>query len=649
MSGLTQLLYTGASGVMAATEAMQTVSNNTANVNTPGYNVESVNQVEIPGQPGAPGSGTQVTSIQRSFQEFVYQQLAAAGSASQAAQVNETSAQTLSALFPVTSGGANGLGAALDNFFAAVNTVSQDPTSQPNRQLLLNDAQSLASNFNSLGSQLASNLTNLNNQMTQAVQQINTLTRQIAGDNAVIGAQSTGAAGPPNSLLDQRDYLVQQLGQQLGLTLIPQANGAVDIYTASGDALVNGASAYQLSTSPDAYGSGALSVTYGPTGQDLTAGLSGGTIGGLLTARSQLISAQDSVGALAVSLADAINTQQNLGLDQNGNLGTALFAAAGPTVLPDQSNTGGAALSAAIANPGSFTPDEFIITNTASGFEAVNTTSGQATALGSGPTLSLDGMTITVTGGAAVGDSFLVQPTTQAAATLQVVTSNPAAIAAASPYVATATDTNAGNVTATAGSPTLSSTLPAGTAIIPASQFGQNLSIQFTSATSFNVLSSSNTALASGSFDPAAGAEIAIAYPASAPAGEVATITLSGGNAAAGDSFALAPGGAGSNGNIVAMAGLASQNLLSGQTLSSVYAGLVGGIGSYGQAASVASQAAQGVLSQAQTVQQSVSGVNLDEEAANLVNFEQAYQAAATVIGSAQTLFAALLAAAQAG
>ncbi|HVC53106.1 MAG TPA: flagellar hook-associated protein FlgK [Stellaceae bacterium] len=649
MTGLTQLLYTGASGVMAATEAMQTVSNNTANVNTPGYNVQSVNQVQIPGQPGVPGSGVQVTSIQRSFQQFVYQQLVAAGSASQAAQVNQTSAQTLSALFPVASGGANGLGATLNSFFAAVNTVAQDPTSQPNRQLFLNNAQSLASNFNSLGSQLATNLTDLNNQMTQAVQQINTLAQQIASDNAVIGAQSTGAAGAPNSLLDQRDYLVQQLGQQLGLTLIPQSNGTVDVYTASGDALVNGSSAYHLSTSPGAYGSGAVSIIYGPNGQDMTAALTGGTIGGLLTARSQLISAQDSVGALAVSLADAINTQQTLGLDQNGSLGTALFATAGPMALPDQANTGSAALSAKITSPNAFTPGEFIITNTASGFEAVNTTSGQATALGSGPILNLDGMTITVTGSAAVGDSFLLQPTTQAAAALRVVTSTPAAIAAASPYVATAADTNAGNVTAAAGSPTLSSALPAGTTVIPAAQFGQNLSIQFTSANSFNVLSSSNAVLASGSFNPATGAEIAIAYPASAPAGEVATVTLSPGSAAAGDTFSLTPGGIGSNGNMVAMASLASQNLLSGQTLSSVYAGLVGVVGSNGQAASVASQAAQGVLSQAQTVQQSVSGVNLDEEAAHLVSFEQAYQAAATVIGTAQTLFASLLTAVQMG
>lgn len=649
MTGLTQVLNTGVSGVLAATEAMQAVSNNTANVNTPGYDVQSVNQVEIPGLPGTPGVGAQVTSIRRSFQEFVYQQLVAAGSASQAAQVNETSAQNLSALFPVASGGASGLGAALDGFFGAANQLTQDPTSQPDRQTFLNGAQSLATTFNSLGSQLSSGLTNLNNQMTQAVQQINALTRQIAADNGLIVAQSSSSAGPPNSLLDQRDNLVQQLGQQVGITIVPQSNGAVDVYTSGGAALVNGVSAFTLSTSPGPYGGGSVSVVYGPTGQDLTATLTGGTIGGLLTARGQVIAAEGSVGGLAVALADAVNAQQSLGLDQSGNLGKALFTTTGPAVLPDLSNTGSATLSATIADPSAFTPGEYIITDTAGGFEAVDTQSGQTTALGSGPTLSFNGMTISVSGSAAVGDSFLLQPTSQAAEGLRVATTDPGAIATGSAYVATAASTNAGNIQATVGSPVSSGTLPAGIPVVPASQFGTDLSIAFTSATTFNVLSSTNTVLASGSFNPASGAKIAIAYPAPAPAGEVVTVQLAAGNAAAGDSFALTPGGTGSNGNIVAMAGLAGQALISGQTLSSAYAALVGTVGSNGQAASVASQAAQGVLTQAQTVQQSVSGVNLDEQAADLVSFEQAYQAAATVIGTAQTLFSTLLTAVQNG
>jgi len=125
-------------------------------------------------------------------------------------------------------------------------------------------------------------------------------------------------------------------------------------------------------------------------------------------------------------------------------------------------------------------------------------------------------------------------------------------------------------------------------------------------------------------------------------------MSLSPGTPATGDTFSLTPGGVDSNGNIQAMINLSSQNLLSSQTLSSAYATLAGQIGSAGQSASFAASASQGVLSQVQSVQQSISGVNLDQQAAELVSFEQAYQASAQVIASAQTLFTSLLTAVQA-
>jgi flagellar hook-associated protein 1 FlgK len=644
MSGISELLNAGISGLQAALESMQAVSNNTANVNTPGYNVESVNQSEIPSIPGAPGLGATVPSIQRAFNQFAYQQVVAAGSTSQAAQTNQTSAQTLSALFPVASGGATGLGSSISSFFSAANAVAQDPTSQPDREVMLTDAQSLASAFNSLGTQLDNNLTQIDGEMGSAVSQINALSQQIAACNAQIAVQTNSPTGAPNSLLDERDNLVQQLGQQVGITIDQAANGGVDIYTSGGAALVSGNSAYQLSATQDSYGDGSINVIYGPTGQNITANLSGGVIGGLVSARSQIVSAQGSVGALAVSLTDAVNTQQSLGLDLNGKLGGAVFSVGGPNVLPSVSNQGSATLSTAITNTNAFTAGNFVITKEASGFEAVNTTTGESSALGNGPTLSLDGMTITVAGSASNGDSFLLQPTNESARSFTVTTTDPTKIAAASAYVATPGSTNLGDVAATVSGGVAAASLPAGTPVIPAAQFGQSVSIQFTSATTYNVLSSSNTVLASGSYSAATGGEVAIAYPSPpAPSGDVVAVALSAGTVAAGDTFTLTPGGIGSNGNIVALAGLAQQSLLSGQTLSSAYSSLVGTIGTYGQGAAVAAQAAQGVLSQAQTVQQSISGVNLDQQAANLVNYEQAYQAAATVIGTAQTLFTALL------
>jgi flagellar hook-associated protein 1 FlgK len=479
------------------------------------------------------------------------------------------------------------------------------------------------------------------------VAQVTSLTQQIASLTTRIEAQTQAGQSPPNALLDSRDNLVQQLGSELGITVLSRPNDTDDIYTTGGAELVQGGSSSNLVAASGSYGGGSLSVVYQPTGQDITTSLSGGTLGGVITSQAQVVAAQNSVGALAVALSDAINTQQSLGLNSNGSLGSALFSVGGPTVLADKSNTGSGTLDVTISNLNAFQPGNFTVAKTASGYEATNTATGQVTSLGDGPALSFDGMTLAVSGTINTGDSFEVEPTATAAQTLAVTTTDPSAVAAASPYVATAGG-NSGNVTASAFSATASGSLPAGTATVPSSYFGQNLTVQFTSATTYNILSSSNAVIVSGSFSATSGAEIAVAYPSPpAPAGEVAEFSLSAGTPATGDTFSLTPGGTDSNGNIEAMSNLADQNLLSGQTLSDAYATLVGQVGSAGQTATLTSQTTQGVLSQVTSVQQSISGVNLDQQAADLVSFEQAYQASAEVLASVQSLFNSLLTAVQ--
>src|ERR1700722_12212950 len=272
MSGLGQLINTAWTGLDAAVQALDTVSNNTANVNTPGYNVESVQQAELP---GGPGNGAGVTSIQRAYDQFVLAQMVGATSASQAAQVVQDNTQNLSAIFPVASGGAGGLGASLTSFFSAMNAVSQDPTSLPNRQALLSDANALAANFNSVGSQLAANLTSLNGQLTNAVAQVNSLTQQIAKYNTQIEAQTASGVSPPNALMDSRDNLVQQLGQELGVTVVAGPSNTLNIFTTGGAALVDGGTSSNLVAGSGAYGDGSLSIIYQPNGQDITASISG--------------------------------------------------------------------------------------------------------------------------------------------------------------------------------------------------------------------------------------------------------------------------------------------------------------------------------------------------------------------------------------
>jgi len=655
MGGINQVLDSALSGLLAAQEGMATEANNTSNVNTPGYALEGLNQIETIGTTGpigGTGTGTSVVSIQRSFDQYVYQEMVQADSVNQAAQVVSSGTSSLSSVFPLASGGAGGLGNIIGSLFAAANTVAQDPANLSNRDAFLSSAQRMVSLFQSVGSQLTTNINTVNGQITQSVAQINNLATQIAQINKDILSNAGPSDSATNSLIDQADQLVQQLGEQVGITISAGASGTMDVYLAGGMALVNGATSYNLSATSGSYNDGTLAVKYSPNGEDLTNRISGGQLGGYLSMRAQYASANDSVGGLAVALASAINGQQTLGLDLNGQLGKALFSVPAPVVYAGIANTGTATVTAAITNPNAFTPGDYILTRIAGGYQALNVQTGQTTPLGAGPTLSLDGMSVNVTGAANVGDTSEIEPTLNAASQIAVTTTDPSAIAAAAPYVATAgvmasggiSNTNVGNVTMTAGAPTLSGSLPAGTVIVPSADFGQQLSVKFTSATTFNVLNSSNVVIASGTYSGVNGAEVAVAYPSPpAPAGEVATLTLSAGTPVTGDSFVLTPGGTGSNGNMVAMASLQTTDLLSGQTLSDAYTKMVTDIGDRGAEATAAGQAAQSVFTRAQSTEQSISGVNLDEEAANLVQLQQAYQANAQVIGTIQSLISSLL------
>ena len=660
MSGLTQVLNVGISGLTAAMEGMQTVSNNTANVNTPGYNMETINQTALTSSSlpaGGLGAGTQVQSVQRAFNQFVYQEILGATSTNQSAQTMVSNIQNLTAIFPVVSGGENGLGQAIGNFFGGANTVAQNPGSIPNREVMLGNAQSASSLFNSVGAALSANLSTQNQQIGAMVGQINTLTTQIAALNNTITAESAETGQAPNSLLDQRDQMVQQLSTMIGVSVVPGNAGAVNVYATGGAALVAGGTSFALKATSGSFLDGNTAVTYGPTGQDLTQSISGGQLGGLIAFRAQLTGVANSIGALAVSFGSAVNGQQAQGVDLNGNLGGNLFTVPPPTVFAATSNTGTGTLAAAIPNANALVPDNFTVTRTATGYQAKDLATGQVTSLGAGPNLSFNGMNLTVSGTINVGDSFEIEPTALAAQDMSVAITDPDLIAAASPYVATPgavtsggsiVNQNAGSEQASIGPTTANGSLPAGTVIVPPADFGQQLTIQFTSATTFNVVTSGGGTVASGSYSPTTGAEIALEYPGAA-SGQSVTVTLSPGAAASGDSFVLAPAGAGNNGNISAMAALSSQNLVSGTSLSDYYAQLVSGIGNQGQEAQVTSQASQGVLTSATAIQQSISGVNLDEQASLLVSYQQAYQAAAQIIATTQTLFSGLILAMQSG
>jgi flagellar hook-associated protein 1 len=635
---MADMLSTGVSGLIAFQQSLSTVSHNIANSSTPGYSRQGVNLMTNSADPTANGwigNGVSVAGITRSYDNFLAAQTLSASSSFNQLNTVSNLAGTINNMF---SDSTTGLSASLQSFSQAVQTMASAPSQATSRQAVLNQAQALISQLKGYEGSLGQLDSQVSAQLGAEAGTISTLAGNIAGLNQQILAAKAQSQQPPNDLLDQRDQLISQLSQHVSVSAVSQGDGTVNVFIGNGQPLVVGTSAATLASGADQFNSGQQRVfLQNANGSiDISAALSGGTVGGLLQFQQQLlIPAHNTLGQAAVTLTNLVNIQNQSGLDQGGSPGAALMSAGAPRVLASSANTGAASVTAAVTaaltgnagDLGGLTASNYYLKFDGSSWSLVDTASGAATALsasGSGPvTLIGAGLTLTVTGGAQAGDRFLVEPTSQAVAGLTLLTSDPSKIAAAAPLVTAAAPTNTGSASIDAG------TVPSMPAWVRA-----NYTLSFTSATAYTI-TGSNGASTSGTYMP--GTPISF---------NGFTINLSG-TPAAGDRFAINDNaaGTGDNRNAQQLAGLLNLKVLGNgtQTLAGTVAAYVGTVGLQTSQAQNGATAQQSVLASAQAAQSSVSGVNLDEEAANMLKFEQAYQAAAQVIKVADTLFQSLL------
>lgn len=651
MSSIASLMQVALTGLSAAQAGLATTGNNIANANSPGYSRETVIQTpQVPyGQTGViQGSGVEVTAITRDFSQFAQTRLWQATAGSSAAAQRQTS---MAQLNNVLSTSGVDLTPALSGFFQSLRNLAGNPSGATERQAMVSAAATLANRFNAIGGAIRSLRRNVNEQITGTVAQVNTLTDQIARLNVEIGGtnQSAGAS-QPNGLLDQRDRLITQLNQLVGISVLKQSQGGYSVFTANGQALVAGSKVFHLTTRPNALDGKNLDVVYTPSGAVVSNGISGGTLGGLFSVRATIAQAQNSLGQIAVAVGTEFNRRQSLGIDLNGTSGPPLFAVPPPQVSAADNNNGNAILTATLADSTKITGANYEL-QYQGGNWTVQTWPGRqsVSATVSGNTLSFDGLSVAVSGTPANGDRFLLKPTAGAATGIQAVLTDPNAVAAALPYVSSPgslvngglIDTNTGNVTISPGQVV---TAPAtGATVLPAAEFGQTLTLRFTAPGSYQV-SDANGVVASGNYS--SGATLALAYPSPpAPAGHYWQVTLAGSAPKTQDSFVLQPAGSGDNRNALAMSALASaQTLGNGSaSFSQTYANLTGMVGNAGQQAQLAANAEQATLNQAQQAQQSISGVNLNQEAADMLRYQQAFQASAKAIGIAAQLFNSIL------
>ena len=634
---MADMLSSGVSGLLAMQRALDVTSHNIANASTPGYSRQRVElSAVLPADAGGGefvGRGVNVLGVRRSYDELLAnQQRSAAGSYTRLDTL-ATRAQSLSNLFSDTS---SGLGAALQRFTNAVQGVANTPTSTAARQVLLSEAEGLKQRLQTYDNRLAEIAAETNASIKSEASTITDLAARIAALNQqIVGTQNqTGQA--PNDLMDARDQQIDELSRHVSVTIQSQGDGSVNVYIGKGQPLVLGSRSAAIMAQPDRYDVSRMTLVYksGSTITNLddsgTSGvlgdtISGGSLGGLLDFRNDLLDpSRNQLGQIAVGLVDVVNAQHREGQDLAGNLGGDLFAIGGARTLPAGTNTGNAVVVVTRTGVSSLTDSDYVLQYSGSAWALRKASTGVAVALaGTGTAadpLRAEGLSIVVTGAPASGDSYKLQPTSGAISGLSVLVTDPTRVAAAAPIRTAAGFANKGSATISLGEVT-----NAGNA-----QLRDTVNITFTSANTYQ-LNGAGPYTLSGSGQIAANGWL---------------VQLSG-TPAAGDGFTVQAntGGNGDNRNALEITRLLGNGLLSGGTesLGAAVTRLVGSVGVATNQAQNGRDAQKLILDDTTSARDGVQGVNLDEEAANMMRFQQAYQATAQVIRTTQTLFDSLL------
>lgn len=656
------LINIGMSGLNAAQFALNTTGNNISNSGTAGYNRQIVNYAQQNSQftgMGYLGQGVLVTDVSRVYDQFLSNQVNQAQT--QYSQLN-TYYQQISQINNALGSSTTGLSASMSTFFTNLQTIVTAPNNSATRSTVISSAQTLTSMFQSLSGTLSSLRSSINGTLTQSTDQINTYAKQIASLNdAIQQAQANGVNATPNDLLDQRDQAVANLNAIVQTNVVKDSNGSYNVFIGNGQSLVTGNSSYALTTVPSTNDPSQMSIAYvSPNGTKVPipeSSITGGALAGLLSFRSgALTQAQNSLGQIALSLAGTFNAQNQLGLDLYGNLGGNFFTVPNPTIIANTKNSNGATLNAAITDASKVTASDYTVSFDGTNYTLTRQTDGATwtapppatpgTALSfqdSSGAAFADGFSVT-TGGMVAGESFTVQPTRNAAQNIGVAITDPGKIALAAPILASTGTANGGSLKVDQGS--VDATYLTNVLTAPVNfTFSKNattgaLTLVAPSPMTVTV-NGVTTSYAAGDtvpYDAANGAKITM---------NGMTVNLSG-TPNDGDKFSIAPNTSGAvtdNRNGLALSALQNDKTKVGgsQSYATAYANLVSYVGSTTNTYKATSAAQSTLLQQAQTAQQSNSGVNLDEEAANLIKYQQLYQANSKVIQTASSLFDTIL------
>lgn len=641
------IMNIGVRALMANQGALQVVSHNIANVNTPGYSRQTAILQTTPGQftgSGYFGKGVDIVTIQRSYSDFLTKQAAVTQSIAAADASRYDKLSQLEGAFP---GGSDGLGASIGNMLNAFSDVMNAPTDLTARSVVLARADEAATRFRVASGQLDDLRQNVTEQLRNNVSTVNSLADQIASINTAI-SRALGGGQSPNDLLDQRDQLISQLNKYVRTTNIPADDGSMTVFVAGSQPLVLGGTASYLTTDPKTMATGLidpaktqLGITVGGTTYPLDPNmLGGGEMAGLLRFQNtDLVDATNMLGRMALAIGTRMNEQQALGLDPNGNLGLPLFQLSPiPAGIPATGNAGTATATISIQTA----PTSGTTAFRASDYELQFTsgTTGTLTRLSDGATVAfdtavanpvpIDGLNVQISAGGVAGDRILLKPFSQAASSISLAIASPVGLAVANPSAASAGVNNAG--TLAIDSLQTRSTPP------PATPNAYDVTLTFTGPGTYT---RSDTGATVYTYTPGQPIE----YDLGSPPVTGWSLTLKG-VPQAGDTYNVTsnnPYPTLDAGNAKAMLDLRDLKMFDNGPLIDGYASLMSSVGIKVQGAKSASAVSTDIAASVEKNRSTVAGVNLDEEAAKMLQYQSAYQAAGKMLQIAQSIFDTLI------
>lgn len=650
---------TAVQGLDYAQSALNITSSNISNSADPSYTRELAVKLESSGS----GAGSVVIG-ERQTSFYLNQNVLAAQSYSSgqttysglADQLNQLLAST--SVTGSTSATPSDIGGAIQSFFTSVNALATAPEDSAARQAVISNAGIVSSEFSNIGTQFTNMANNVSQNITGDVQSINSLASQIATVNQQLQQyQGASLSEPPNTLLDQRDSLLQSLSKIVQISVLPQSDGTYSVFMGMGQPLVLGGNSEPITTIPSKTTPGTVDLAYtSATGETTIPSneILGGDLGTLLQFRAQTLEpAAQQLGLLANTFAVAVNQQLSLGRDLQGNAGAPIFQL---PLLPSTpvtvNNPPAGSLTTTLVDPSQAQASDYQLKKTGDDAYTV-------TRLSDGTSATLpdanggdvfDGLQFNPTG-MSIGDTFIVQPYTSTMGGIKVGMTDPSLLAAASGPIGVTSgtaNTGSGSLSVVRLSNSSSTFAPGNFStsnFLPSSSPEQyTVSITKNSDGGFNY-TVSPAPTGGGSGTVASDNTISLTNGTGAAAASL-TLRLDG-NVQSGDTFTLGAAnfGAGDVTNSTALYNLqASNTLLNGQTsFNNLYSSITSNIGLVGSQYQATSAAASGVLQSATNALQQISGVNLDEEAGNLLSEEQQYQAAAKVISVATQLFQSIL------